>query len=186
MRLPYKAPALPVGAGRGVAIFCLATLPLVIGRDVQVSAPHALKVNATAVGPKPSKPIDPRIERLVRYFTRLHCPVVPLASDFVRAADANQLDWRLLPGISVVESGGGKAYRNNNIFGWDNGAHPFVSVRSGIHEVAYRLGRSPLYRNRDSVGKLRVYNTDAAYGRAVLQVMSQISPTVVARPLHTS
>jgi hypothetical protein len=94
----------------------------------------------------------------------------------VKAADDNQLDWRLLPSISVIESGGGKAYHNNNIFGWSNGDVLFPSIRHSIHEVAYKLGRSPLYRHRDTVGKLRVYNTDSEYVQNVLNVMNRISP----------
>ncbi len=119
---------------------------------------------------------DPRTIRLERFFAHLHCPITNLAEDFVRAADRNHLDWRLLPSISVVESGGGKAYRNNNIFGWNNGIQPFPTLRAGLDTVASNLGRSPLYRNRDLVGKLRLYNPDADYVGKVVQVMYRISP----------
>jgi hypothetical protein len=154
------------------------TLPLLFGHGLlSKPAPNPEPI----AKPKPAqvaRPLDPRVEKLVRYFARLHCPVLPLAPEFVQAADENRLDWRLLPGISVIESGGGKAYKNNNIFGWDNGLHVFSSVRSGIREVASRLGKSPLYRNRDLVGKLKVYNHDEAYARNVVGVMNQISPVV--------
>ena len=125
---------------------------------------------------------DPRLVRLQRFFVRLHCPIVSLAPEFIRAADANHLDWRLLPGISVIESGGGKAYRNNNIFGWNNGVQPFASLRSAIEQVASRLGNSPLYRNRDSVAKLRLYNPDQNYASAVVNVMNRISPVIDLKP----
>jgi hypothetical protein len=121
---------------------------------------------------------DARTERLKKYLSRLHCPVSYLAADFVRAADDNDLDWRLLPSISVIESGGGKAYKNNNIFGWDNGDHFFSTIRSGIHEVAYKLGRSPLYRRRSVFGKLRLYNPNEEYATNVMTVMNRISPVV--------
>jgi hypothetical protein len=101
-----------------------------------------------------------------------------MAAEFVHAADANRLDWRLLPSISVIESGGGKAYRNNNIFGWNNGLEPFPSLRAGLNLVASRLGHSPLYRNRDLAGKLRIYNPDESYAGKVLDVMNRISPRV--------
>jgi hypothetical protein len=123
-----------------------------------------------------SSPVDPRTVRLKKYFSRLHCPVKDLAEDFVRAADLNHLDWRLLPSISVVESGGGKSYRHNNIFGWNNGEQPFASIRAGIEVVASKLGRSPLYRNRDVAGKLRVYNPDEVYVQNVITVMNRIAP----------
>ena len=98
---------------------------------------------------------DPRSARLRQFFCSLHCPIQDLAEDFVEAADDNRLDWRLLPSISVIESGGGKVYKNNNLFGWDNGLQPFLSIRAGIHHVAFKLGKSALYRNQDALGKLK-------------------------------
>jgi hypothetical protein len=141
---------------------------------------------------KPVKPVqpvggdpqstDPRTVRLKKFLGHLHCPVAPLADDFVNAADDNQLDWRLLPSISVIESSGGKTYRNNNIFGWNNGLQLFPTIRTGIHEVAYKLGRSSLYRDRDVVGKLRIYNPDPSYTDRVLSGMQRISPVVNLKP----
>lgn len=128
---------------------------------------------------KPAKPAktDPRAIRLRSFFAKLHCPVQNLSEDFVQAADVNQLDWRLLPSISIIESGGGKAYRNNNLFGWNNGDDAFPTLRAGLDLVAYKLGKSPLYRNRDVMGKLRIYNPDATYPGKVITVMNRISPT---------
>ena len=139
---------------------------------------------APPVSPAQPASFDPRTVRLKRFLSRLHCPVVYLAEDFVQAADENQLDWRLLPSISVIESGGGKAYRNNNIFGWNNGATLFPSIRAGLNEVAYKLSHSPLYRNRDIPGKLRLYNPDESYAGAVVSVMNRISPVVNLRRVN--
>ena len=124
--------------------------------------------------PEPATP-DPRTVRLKKFFAKLHCPVIGLADEFVHAADDNQLDWRLLPSIAVIESGGGKAYKNNNVFGWNQGLEAFPTIRAGIHEVAFKLGKSPLYRNRDLLGKLRLYNPDESYPGSVLTVMNRIS-----------
>jgi hypothetical protein len=135
---------------------------------VRLERPVDVKPPMTAVR------VDGRTVRLARFFSKLHCPVKDLAADFVRVADKNRLDWRLLPSISVVESGGGKAYRNNNIFGWGNGDLKFPSIKAGLQEVASKLSRSPLYRNRDSFGKLRVYNPDEQYALRVIDVMNQI------------
>lgn len=137
---------------------------------VPVKAPVPAKEAESAIG------TDPRTARLRRFFTNLHCPVLSMAEDFVHAADDNQLDWRLLPSISVVESGGGKEYRNNNIFGWNNGSQPFPSIRAGLNLVAFKLGQSPLYRNQNLFGKLRLYNPDSSYTYKVIEVMNRISP----------
>jgi len=121
---------------------------------------------------------DPRTVRLKRFFATLHCPISYLSAEFIRAADENDLDWRLLPSISVIESGGGKAYKNNNVFGWANGEYLFSTLKAGIHEVAYKLGRSALYRNRDIEGKLHLYNPNEEYATNVMTVMDRISPVV--------
>jgi hypothetical protein len=126
---------------------------------------------------------DPRTIRLKKFFNKLHCPVFDLADEFIHAADDNRLDWRLLPSISVIESGGGKAYRNNNIFGWNQGLQEFPTIRAGIHHVAFKLAKSPLYRNRDLLGKLRLYNPNEAYPGSVLTVMNRISPTPNLQPV---
>lgn len=132
---------------------------------------------APVITARPAGP-DPRTVRLRRFLSKLHCPVVTLSEDFVRAADDNQLDWRLLPSIAVIESSGGKAYRNNNVFGWRNGDQVFPSIRAGLNHVAYKLGRSPLYRSRSSLGKLRLYNPNEEYPGNVMAVMNRISPVI--------
>jgi hypothetical protein len=119
---------------------------------------------------------DPRLHKLQAFFDRLNCPVISLAEDFLAAADRNGLDWRLLPSISVVESGGGKAFRNNNIFGWDSARQAFPSIRQGIHRVAERLANSSLYKDKDLDGILRTYNPREEYPLLVKSVMRSISP----------
>lgn len=126
---------------------------------------------------------DPRALRLHRYFQMLHCPVSNMAEDFVHASDDNHLDWRLLPAIAVIESGGGKAYINNNIFGWGvGGPILFPSIRAGLNLVAFKLGRSSLYSHLDVPGKLRIYNPDASYPGKVIDVMNRISRVADLRP----
>ena len=150
-------------------------LPVMLWVENHASAKPVIAKQPPPQYPQVPKP-DPRVIRLVRYFSKLNCPVLNLSRVFVKAADENHLDWRLLPSISVVESGGGKAYRNNNIFGWNGGVQFFPSISTGIEVVASKLGHSPLYRNRDVVGKLRVYNPNESYVHDVLTVMNRISP----------
>ena len=120
--------------------------------------------------------IDPRLPLLTQFFESNKAPVVRYSRDFLAAADRNDLDWRLLPSIALVESGGGRAYRNNNIFGWDNCNQRFQSVRHGIYQVASRLANSKLYRDKETDEILRTYNPNADYSTRVLRVMRSISP----------
>ncbi|MFO0281473.1 MAG: hypothetical protein ACK532_06095 [Acidobacteriota bacterium] len=129
---------------------------------------------------------DPRKVRLERYFDEKQCPVKPLAADFVAAADRHRLDWRLLPSIAFVESSGGKAYHNNNIFGWRNGDHRFRSVKESIHKVAERLANSEHYRNKPLEKVLHTYNPTPGYKERVLDVMDDLGPARASGPIQVS
>lgn len=119
---------------------------------------------------------DPRLSRLQKYFGDRDCPLREAAKDFLIAADQNKLDWRLLPSISIIESSGGKDYRNNNVFGWDSCKEKFPSVRAGIHFVAAQLGKSKRYKDKDIEGKLLLYNSLPEYSQRVKAVMRAIGP----------
>jgi hypothetical protein len=119
---------------------------------------------------------DPRLSSLDDFFQSARCPIRRLSAEFLRAADRNGLDWRLLPTIAVVESSCGKHARGNNIFGWDSGRKKYASVREAIHAVASRLGQSKLYRGKDLDHVLATYNPRPRYARLVKSVMRKLGP----------
>lgn len=121
--------------------------------------------------------MDPRLDRLKQFFERRNCPALAVSDVFVQVADIYDLDWRLLPSISFVESTGGKNARNNNLFGWDAGRAEFSSLTAAIQKVAYSLANSSLYRNKDLDEVLETYNPDAEYARKVKLVMERIAPS---------
>lgn len=121
---------------------------------------------------------DPRLAFLRNFFEQSHCPVAELSAVFLEASDMYGLDWRLLPSLSFVESSGGKAARNNNIFGWDSGRAAFTSAAASIRAVGSALKYSGLYRNKDTDGILKTYNGNAGYARKVKDVMRRIAPVV--------
>jgi hypothetical protein len=129
------------------------------------------------------KESDPRLSRLRKFFGDRDCPLRDAAKDFLIAADQNELDWRLLPSISFIESSGGKDYRNNNVLGWGSCKEKFASVRAGIHYVAAQLGKSKRYKGHDIDGKLQIYNPVPDYSQKVKAVMRTIGspqPRLVA------
>lgn len=134
--------------------------------------------------PRPAElaavPTDPRLLRIKQYFLERDCPAHVYATDFIVAADQNDLDWRLLPSLSMIESTGGKAARNNNMFGWNNGDKRFRSKREGIYRVAARLGQSRLYRDKHVDDVLRMYNPRVEYKQKVKMVMAQFGPADLA------
>jgi hypothetical protein len=120
---------------------------------------------------------DPRWILLKQFFLENKAPAHEFVEDFLVAADHYGLDWRLLPTLSIVESGGGKEARNNNMFGWANCKVRFQSTREGIYEVAYRLRHSSLYRNKSTVkGILWTYNPRKEYTRKVVALMNHLGP----------
>jgi hypothetical protein len=129
--------------------------------------------------PRPGPQTDGRLLKLTKFFQDGNCPLRSESAVFLEAADHYDLDWRLLPSISMVESGGGKAFRNNNVLGWDSCNHRFKSVRAGIHTVASRLATSALYRDKDLDDVLATYNPDPEYVARVKSVMRRIGS---ARP----
>ena len=140
-----------------------------------VTLPDRVSPKQAYQTPAPDYRGDPRLETLQRFFQKAGCPAEAYSSAFLEAADVYDLDWRLLPSISFVESTGGKVAPNNNLFGWDSGRAQFDSPTAGIHKVGYQLAHSDLYRNKDIDGILATYNPNADYAAKVKWVMRHIA-----------
>jgi hypothetical protein len=119
---------------------------------------------------------DLRLRLIWQYFADRDCPLRDSAAEFLIAADENALDWRLLPSISMIESSGGKDYRNNNVFGWNSCRESFPSVEAGIHFVASKLAKSKLYKDKTLDQKLATYNPQPNYPHRVKAVMRALGP----------
>jgi hypothetical protein len=127
---------------------------------------------------------DPRLERLRGFFNEYQAPAYVFAADFLAAADRHGLDWRLLPSVSILESGGGKAFMRNNILGWDSCRTGFSSVPAGVETVAARLAHSDLYKNKDLNHKLAAYNPRQNYPARVRALMQRLGPDPALTPLR--
>ena len=119
---------------------------------------------------------DPRLPLLQRFFESKGAPAKAYSHLFLTEADLYDLDWRLLPSISFVETTGGKAARNNNMFGWDCGRAHFTSISEGIRRVAYYVGKGNRYKGKQVDEVLSIYNPDPEYPGKVKSVMSRIAP----------
>ncbi len=119
---------------------------------------------------------DCREAILRRFLSVSHSPLATYASSLIAEADSHHLDWRLLPSLAIVESGGGLHNRKNNAFGWDNGASKFATATEAIHHVAEALETARPYRGKNLKGKLLAYNRAPGYARLVADVMWSISP----------
>lgn len=114
------------------------------------------------------------------YFKKRGMPLAGYGAKMVDEAEANGLDWRLLPAIALRESSGGKHACNNNPFGWGSCKIGFRSVNEAIETVAWNLGGNNPdtadYYDGDIRDMLGQYNGGAVrnYPKQVLRIMEKL------------
>jgi hypothetical protein len=142
--------------------------------DSVPASPASTTLPASPASPVAGYQNDPRFHALRRFFGKAGCPAKAYSHVFLEAADDYDLDWRLLPSISFVESTGGKLAKNNNLFGWNSGNARFSSPSAGIHAVGYTLANSRRYKDKKLDELLAIYNPNAEYAVKVKSVMLRI------------
>ena len=92
-----------------------------------------------------------RVRKLRKFLERYNSPLAPYSKDFVYWADFYDIDWRLVPAISGVESTFGKRIPagSYNAYGWNNGNYRFVSWEDSIEHVTMTLRTK--YKNKGAV-----------------------------------
>ena len=138
-----------------------------------------------------TKPIqlDNRVEKLTAFLKKYDSPLVPYAEDFVSMADRYQIDWKLLPAITGVESTFGKQipYNSYNAYGWNNGHYRFKSWKNSIEIVSQALKEKYYNRGLDTPYKIgRVYAPPSPFwGNRVDNFMKTIESFSIGSPLST-
>lgn len=125
---------------------------------------------------RPDPRIDPRIGRLEKFFHLYRCPDPLYISDYLRIADENELDYRLLPAISIRETQCGIYEKGNNRLGFHPEEATFPTVLAGIEFIGRRLAEHPYYKGKSLADKLFKYNPRPAYPGEVQWIMRQIEP----------
>ena len=99
---------------------------------------------------------DPRVKKLENYLNELNSPLASYAPTFIKAADKNELDWKLVPAITGVESTFGKNIPASsfNAYGWANGAYAFESWDQSINHVSRVLKEKYVDRGLDTPNKM--------------------------------
>ena len=124
----------------------------------------------------PNVRVDERIPILRNLFASYKSPLKDYAAEFLNASDKHGLDWRLLPSLTILETGG-RHYNGNNLFGWGNGVSRFPSVASAIEVVAKYLSTGAPYRGKSFEAKMRTYNPrQSDYAIQVKRMMARIAP----------
>lgn len=83
---------------------------------------------------------DERAKKIDAYYAKRGMPLEGYGAKLVKVAEANNLDWRLLPAIAIAESTGGKFACYNNPFGWGSCKIKFKNFDAAIETVAMNLG----------------------------------------------
>lgn len=151
------------------------TASAVSNRQTVPSAPPS---HSSAVASTSSKRLATRDHRqlaLQKFFRDCGCPAAKWTGVFIREADRNELDWRLVASIAMIESTGGKRYKNRNILGWRSALRRFPSETAGIAYVSSRLHNSPLYKGKSLAQVVRTYNSERRdYSILITKVMAQL------------
>lgn len=126
-----------------------------------------------------------RADKIDAYFRDRNMPLEGYGMKMVQVAEEHDLDWRLIPAISVIETTGGKNICKsksgaNNPFGYGSCKIAFDSINEAIEVVGKNLGgNNPKtayhYDNKDLDGILKSYNSVIpTYNKKIRSVMSRI------------
>src|SRR3972149_8278358 len=99
---------------------------------------------------------DPRVEILENYWIPHKSPLASYSGRFIEVADSYNLDWRLIPAITGVESTFGKRIPKNsfNAYGWANGEYKFHSWDESIEIVGKTLREKYIDRGAPTINKI--------------------------------
>lgn len=127
---------------------------------------------------------DRRVAVLYSFLDGYNSPLKYNAVDFVREADSNRLDWRLVASISGVESTFGKQLPYNSYNAWGWGIYGDNMIRFASYDEAIAtISKSLREKYIDTWGAQNVYEIGRFYASSptwaqrVVYFMNKIEPT---------
>lgn len=167
------------------AMFLVALVPFT--KDISPMLNHSTtKVDAQMTMKKPVIKIDNRTKVLKNYLAKHDSPLVDSADDFVKAADANNVDWKLVPSIAGVESTfgkfipGGHDPKTISYNGWGWGVYgdqslAFKSWNDAITTITSSLKTNYIDRGLTTPTEMnRVYAASPVWGTHVNYFMNDL------------
>jgi len=103
-----------------------------------------------------NKQLDTRAKAVKRVFEKYDSPLSEVAYAYVKYADEYEIDWKLLPSISGLESSYGKFLMPDsyNAYGWGGGYIYFDSWEDGIETISKSLRKNYYDRGANTVEKI--------------------------------
>ena len=140
-----------------IRIFVLALLMISFSTSALIGETSSIQIEPKVE----SGQLDERAQILSEYFKKYNSPFQYHAQDFIDAADKYELDWKLVPAISGVESTFGKHSYGYNAWGWGiygSNRLNFDSWKHGIYTVS-----GGLKKNYVDKGLTDPYSMNRAY-----------------------
>jgi len=141
-----------------------------------------------------AKPVDPRVIVLQDYLAKYNSPLRNYAKDFIEAADTYNLDWKLVPAITGVESTFGKrtpgSYNRPSYNGWGWGVYGdqalgFQSWRHGIFTVSEGLRKNYVDKGYVTPQQMnKKYASSLTWGSKVTYFMNDLQKFAEAHPSY--
>lgn len=134
-----------------IAFFLLNAAPL---RALEITNEESAIFKTTSLSS--NNDFDYRISNLRNFLEKYDSPLAEHAEDFVIYADTYNIDYRLVPAISGVESTFGKRipYESYNAYGWANGEYRFTSWENSIDHVSMTLKTKYIDKGASSITKI--------------------------------
>ena len=125
-----------------------------------VSAEYLVAEQSAQIKVSETDIVDKRNIILKKYLESKNSPLANFSEQIIYSSDKYELDWRLIPAITGVESGFGNHMPKNsyNAYGWANGAHSFNSWNESIEIVTKTLREKYKDRGAQSISQIgRIY-----------------------------
>ncbi len=169
---------------KSLILFLVTFVLLFLNTASVVSADYTVAYESASLRITQEDSDDQRATALRKYLTKHNSPLADYADEFVQTADKYNLDWRLLPAISGVESTFGKRipYKSYNAYGWAGGLYRFTSWENSIEVVSKSLKEDYIEKGANSLSKIsrRYCPPNPAWGYKVLYFMASIDPMPLA------
>ncbi len=148
---------------------------------IAIISQNTSTVEAPAITTQEAETRKKHAEAIDKFFASRNAPLEGYGMKFVEAAEKNNIDYRLLAAISVIESNAGKqACKNadNSVLGYGSCKIDFKSIDESIDVVSMKIGgnSSSYYHDKMTTPQiLRKYNSVIpTYVQKVTKVMKMI------------
>jgi len=170
-----------------IPLFALAApltgMPTALGTTIGLSQ-NQVTIESQAITTPEEAIRKERAEKIDAFFASRNAPLQGYGMKFVEEAEKNDIDWRLLAAVSVIESNAGKQAckkADNSVLGYGSCKMNFKSIDHSIEVVSMKIGGkdSRYYHDEMTVPQiLRKYNSVIpTYVQKVTKVMKMIDPT---------